>query len=93
MKENAIIVASYLLTGLTEEDIVHVRAHLERYAAMFIEEDGDDSVFSVDVISDSIYPCLALTVDGDAWERFARNHDAVEFSMVTNQENILGVLH
>jgi len=93
MPDSSVVVASYLMIGLTEEDIHYIRKHLESYGAMFIEEDDKPDVFRIEIISDSIYPCIALKVDAVVWERFAQSHDMVEFSAVTTQNNILGALH
>lgn len=93
MKEDDIIVASYLIEGLTEEDLVDLRGHLNRYGSMFIEEDGDASVFTVEVVNAESFPFLALSVKEKAWESFVAGHNAIEFSMINSQPNILGVLH
>nr|DAY73783.1 MAG TPA: hypothetical protein [Caudoviricetes sp.] len=93
MEDEAIVVASYLLVGLTEEDIHYVRKHLENYGRLFITDDDPLDSFFVRVMNDSVYPCITLQVKSDVWERFSRTHDLVEFSCVMAQDNILGVLH
>jgi hypothetical protein len=93
MQDRDVVVASYLMIGLTEEDTHYIRKHLQSYGQMFVEEDENPNVFRVEVINDSIYPCIALKVDAEVWERFARSHDMVEFSAVMAQSNILGVVH
>lgn len=93
MRDSAVVVASYLMIGLTEEDIHYIKKDLERYGTMFVEEDSDTSVYWVEIISDTLYPCIALKVDAIVWERFARSHDMVEFSVMMAQNNIMGELH
>lgn len=92
-EDNTVVVASYLVIGLTEEDVYYIRKGLEAYATLFMEDESDVDKYSVELINDSIYPCIALKVDAVLWERFARSHDAVESSMVMTQNNILGVIH
>lgn len=91
--KDGVIVASYLVIGLTEEDVHYIRKHLEQFAMMFIEDEDNVDVYSIEMINDNVYPCIALQVDEDVWERFSRSHDNVECSMVMSQNNILGVLH
>ena len=93
MRDSDVVVASYLMIGLTEEDVHYIRKHLISYGAMFIEDEEHPDVFRIEILNDSIYPCIALKVDAEVWERFARSHDMVEFSAVTAQNNILGALH
>lgn len=93
MQDNDVVVASYLMIGLTEQDVLDIRLHLERYGAMFIEDENAPDVFRVEILQDSIYPCIALKVDGAVWDRFSQSHDMVELSVVTAQNNILGVFH
>lgn len=93
MEDDAIVVASYLMIGLTEEDLHNVRKHLEKFATLFITDEESADCFSIVVMSDSIYPCLTLQVKTEIWERFSRTHDLVEFSCVVAQDNILGALH
>lgn len=93
MQDRHVVVASYLMIGLTEEDALYIRKHLESYGQMFVEEDENPNVFHVEVIHDSIYPCIALKVDAEVWERFSRSHDMVELSATMAQNNILGALH
>lgn len=93
MKDSSVVVASYLLIGLTEGDVHYIRKHLEEYGQLFLEDEEHPDVFCVEVIQDSIYPVIALKVDGEVWERFAQSHDMVEFSTVMAQNNILGALH
>lgn len=91
--KDGVIVASYLVIGLTEEDVHYIRKHLEQFAMMFIEDEDNMDVYSIEMINDNVYPCITLRVDEDVWERFSRSHDNVECSMVMSQNNILGVLH
>lgn len=91
--KDGVIVASYLVIGLTEEDVHYIRKHLEQFAMMFIEDEDNVDVYSIEMVNDNVYPCIALRVDEDVWERFSRSHDNVECSMVMSQNNILGVLH
>lgn len=91
--QDSIIVASYLMIGLTEHEIYKIRSHLESYGKIFIEDEESPDVVWIEVINDSIYPCMALKVDAVVWERFAQSHDMVEFSSVLAQNNILGALH
>lgn len=92
-EDNTVVVASYLAIGLTEEDMYYTRLHLEAYATLFMEDESDVEKYSIEMINDSIYPCIALKVDAVLWERFARSHDAVECSAVMAQNNILGEVH
>lgn len=92
-EDSTVVVASYLVVGLTEEDVYYTRKHLEAYATLFMEDEKDVDKYSIDMINDSIYPCMVLKVDAVLWERFARTHDAVECSAVMSQNNILGEIH
>lgn len=92
-EDNTVVVASYLVIGLTEEDVYYTRMHLEAYATLFMEDESDTSKYSIEMLNDSIYPCIALKVDAELWERFARSHDAAECSAVMAQTNILGAIH
>lgn len=91
--DNTVVVASYLLVGLTEEDVYYTRIHLEAYATLFMEDESDVSKYSVEILQDSVYPCIALKVEAALWERFARSHDQCEMSMVMSQNGILAEVH
>lgn len=92
--EDKIIVASYLVIGLTEQDLHNLRKILYAYGNIFLGPgDRAEDVLSVQLVNDKEYPCIALFVDDTVWERFTASHDMVEFSLVMNQDNILGALH
>lgn len=93
MKDSSVIVASYLLIGLTEGDVHYIRKHLEEYGQLFLEDEEHLDVYHIEIIQDTIYPCIALKVDAAVWERFAQSHDMLEYSAVMAQTNILGALH
>lgn len=93
MKDNAVVVASYLLIGLTEVDVHYIRKQLENYACIFLNERSNLDAYSIEIIQDVNYPCIALKIKAEIWEDFAQSHDMVELSAVMAQNNILGGLH
>ena len=93
MQDKRVVVASYLVVGLTEEDLHYLREHLLNYGRLFITDEDNLDVFKVELINDTVYPVIALKVDADVWERFSRSHDLVEYSIVMAQNGILGELH
>lgn len=46
--KDGVIVASYLVIGLTEEDVHYIRKHLEQFAMMFIEDEDNVDVYSIE---------------------------------------------
>lgn len=93
-KKEDVVVASYLLVGLKEEDIMNVRKFLVFHAQAFKKyaPDGTD-YFYIALVDDLHYPCLALYVKGECWVNFVDNHDIVETALLLNQDGILSGVH
>lgn len=101
MKEGDMIIASYVVNGMTEEDLHYVREHLISLSALYVNNDAllakynwkTEDMYSVETENDGTYSFMVLGVRKDVWEAFTQHHDMVEFSLLMAQENILSVVH
>lgn len=91
-EKDEVIVASVLIMGMTEKDLLDISSSLYSMAKIFFPY-GDSFEYRIDTITLNNSPLMVLLVSESYWEAFARDHDAIDFSVVTAQPAIWEEVH